>query len=229
MRVLVAIPTIAERPGRAERTAAQWRELTPGHDVQIMISAAGSSWGDGLNDAYEQAEDAPPDVFICGSDDMIPANDQWFPTLAPWLSTNRYPAPRVDDPRFVNYGGHLHPVEDGTPAGMSSFPILRGDWLPYVFPLPAGLHYFADNLIAALLLEQRIPCVAVPSCRILHEHAREGRGAGFGNESTRLHIDTVRYTRALALRGIDRLELPETIRGHMWEQHFHDVGEQLGA
>lgn len=232
MKVLIAIPTIDARPGLAEKTADRWRELTPGADVETIISTAGDSWGDGLNDVVSQLHMTSTDVLICGSDDMVPADDLWLPTVQPWLAAACFPVPRVDDPRFVNYGGPDHPsiqVEDGTPTTMSTFPILRGDWLPRVFPLPDGLHYFADNLISALLWRDGIQAVAVPSCRILHLHAQEGRGAGYGSENTRLHIDTVRYSRALAERGIDRASLPGNLRGHMWEEAFLEVGRGMGA
>ena len=59
---------------------------------------------------------------------------------------------------------------------MSTFPILRGDWLKIAFPLPDDLHYYSDSLIAARIYKAGIPAVAVPSCRIIHLHAHEGRG-----------------------------------------------------
>lgn len=228
-RVVLAIPTIPERPGHAERTAQAWTERTPEATVEAIISTAGETWAAGLNDVYEQVKHDPPAVFICGSDDMWPADERWLPCVLPWLEQGIFPAPRVDDPRFVNYGGHLQPVPDGTPSDMSSFPILRGDWLDTVFPLPEDLHYYSDNLLAARLFLTGVSCVAAPACRIIHLHAQEGRGAGYGSENMRLYIDTVRYTRALEADGIDRTALPEGLRGHMWEESYLEIGRKIGA
>ena len=229
MRVVLACPTIPVRVHRRPDLERLWHERTPDHDLEIIYSEAGTTWGDGLNDVYEQVRARLPDVLICGSDDMYPGDERYLPAVLPWLEKNLYPAPKVEDPRFVNYGGHPHPVPDGTPGDMSTFPILRGDWLPLVFPLPEGLHYFSDNLIAALLAVAGVSCVAVPSCRIIHAHAKEGRGAGFGSENMRLHIDTVRYTRVLEQMGIDRASLPPNLRGGMWEENYLEIGRALGA
>ncbi len=232
MRVVVAIPTIAARPGLAEKTGERWIAATPDADVTVLISTAGSSWGDGLNDIYDRVRIDPPDLFICGSDDMIPAADQWLPAIVPFLENDCFPVPRVSDPRFENYGGPNHPqqeVSDGCPTYMSTFPILKREWLPLVFPVPEGLHYFCDNWISAALWLRGVHAVAVPSCRILHLHAREGRGAGYGSENNRLYIDTVRYSRFLESKGIDRLSLPDPIRGHMHEERYQRVGREMGA
>lgn len=229
MRVVVAIPTIEERPGLADYTAVVWDRRTLGATVECIQSTAGSTWAAGLNDIARQVADDPPAVFVCGSDDMQPDDDGWLPAVLPWLDRNLYPAPRVDDPRFQNFGGHPFPVPDGTPSDMSTFPILRGDWLDTVFPLPENLHYYSDNLVAVLLAQAGVGCVAVPTCRIRHLHAREGRGAGYGSENTRLFVDSVRYSRELERRGIDRAGLPEGARGGLWEPHFQQQGVDLGA
>lgn len=144
---------------------------------------------------------------------MCPADDNWLPPLLDLMERGVYPAPLVDDPRFTNYGGHRHPVEDGTPSDMSSFPVLHGQWLGDVFPLPPDLHYYADNLVAVKLARVGIPCVACPSSRIRHMWAKEARGAGEGSEEARMLVDTARYTAALAELGIDRQMLPEGQRG----------------
>lgn len=228
MRVVVAIPTISERPGMAERTAAIWRMRTPGAIVTTLISTAGASWAAGLNDAAGQTWEGT-DVFVCASDDMVPDDNSWLDAALPWLRDGLYPAPTVIDPRFTNYGGHPHPVTDGTPSDMSTFPILRGDWLPHVFPLPEDLHYYSDNLIAVKLQHTGVECVAVPSCRIIHEHAQPGRGCGFGNENTRLYVDSVRYSAELERLGIDRDGLTPGARGGLWEERYLQVGRALGA
>lgn len=229
----MAIPTIDARPNRAFVTAIDWERKTCFHaDIRSISSTAGTTWAAGLNHIWEQVRDDPPDVFVCGSDDMVPHDDRWLPAVLPWLNQNFYPAPRVSDPRFENYAGPDHPgiiVPDGTPTFMSTFPILAGSWLDHVFPLPDDLHYFADNLLAVKLMRAGVDTVAVPSCRIIHQHAQEGRGAGYGSENNRLYIDTVRYTKALEQLGVERAGLPKNLRGHMWEQHFHDAGIAYGA
>jgi len=232
MRVLLAVPTIPERFPRREGLEKLWRERTPEAELEIVYSEAGTTWGDGLNAIYEQVRDDPPDVFVCGSDDMCPADERWEPALRMWLDKGYFTVPRVDDPRFVNYGSSLGAhvqVEDGAPADMSTFPILKGEWLDKVFPVPEGLHYFCDGFISLMAHLNGIRAVAVPSCRIIHMHAMEGRGAGYPSENFRLHIDTVRYTRALEARGIDRLSLPQNLRGHMYQEEYQEIGRALGA
>lgn len=198
--------------------------------VTWITSTEGESWASGLNHVARLVGNlTADDLFVCGSDDMVPANPDWLRQIMPWLEQGKYPAPTVDDPRFVNYGGHTHPVPDGTSSDMSTFPILRGDWLKHVFPLPENLHYYSDNLIAVKLARVGIDCVAVPSCRITHEHASEGRGCGYANENTRLYVDSVRYTDELDRLGIDRATLPSGARGGLWEERFEPIGRALGA
>lgn len=226
--IVLAIPTIDARPGRAQETAEKWQRHTC-QPMHVCITTAGESWAAGLNDAWAQTRDLNPTVFICGSDDMVPGGDYWLPAALQWLNQRKYPAPRVNDPRFTNWGGYDHPVPDGTPSQMSTLPILRGDWLDTVFPLPEDLHYFADNLIAVKLAQIGVDCVACPSSVIVHEHAMEGRGAGHGDENTRLFIDTVRYSRVLGELGIDRASLPEKQRGGLWQDVYIEHGKTLGA
>jgi hypothetical protein len=227
--VVLAVPTIPERHHRREGLEKLWRERTPEADLEIVYSEAGESWCAGLNDIWAQVKDNPPDVFIFGSDDFVPGDERWLPSIEPVIAEGKLPAPLVEDPRFTSCGGFLTRVPEGTIAGMTAFIIIDGKWGDIIFPLPEDLHYFGDNAACALLLLAGIPCVTVSTCRMIHLHASEGRGAGYGSENTRLYIDTVRYTRFLESRGIDRLTLPESVRGHMWEEHHQEVGRKIGA
>lgn len=211
-RIVIAVPTIPERRHLWPTVEAAWMTHTC-QPVAVIFSEAPGSWAAGLNDIWAQVRDEPPAVFVCGSDDMVPADGNWLPPLEHWLDRGRFPAPTVIDPRFTNYGGHLVSVDDGTPSEMSSFPVIAGAWCDEVFPLPEDLHYYADNLISVKLSRAARPCVAVPSSRIQHLWAAEGRGAGEGSEEQRMLVDTVRYTHALAELGIDRLTLPLGQRG----------------
>jgi hypothetical protein len=206
-RVVIAIPTITERQPRWASVEAAWK-LHTCEPLEVIFSTAPGSWAAGLNAVWRHVAHDPPDVFVCGSDDMIPADDNWLPPLLRQLAQGLFPAPCVIDPRFTNHGGHPQPVPDGTPSDMSSFPVIRGDWGPVVFPLPENLHYYSDNLIAVKLDHAGVKCVACPSTRIDHLWAKEGRGAGEGSEESRMLVDTVRYTAALAELGIDRQTLP---------------------
>lgn len=211
-RIVIAVPTITERRHRRGDVAAAWQRHTC-QPVDVIFSEAGHSWASGLNDVWAQVRNDPPTIFVCGSDDMVPADDSWLPPLAHWISQGMFPAPCVIDPRFTNHGGHLVPVDDGTPSEMSSFPVIAGVWGDEVFPLPEDLHYYADNLITVKLARAARPCVAVPSSRIQHLWATEGRGAGAGSEEQRMLVDTVRYTSALKQLGVDRQSLPVGQRG----------------
>lgn len=229
MRVVLACPTIRERAHRLAQFEELWRSRTHDAKLDIRYSEAGDTWSAGLNDVWQQVRHRPPDVFILGSDDMVPADERWLPTASHWLDQGKVPGPRVEDPRFVNTAGHPGTVAEGTPGDMTAFLIIKGAWAKHVFPLPDDLAYFADNLACVLLTRAGYEIVAVPSCRIIHLHAPEGRGFGYGSENTRLFIDTVRYSRALDERGIDRLSLPVGQRGGMWEDHFHEIGTLAGA
>lgn len=210
--VVVAIPTIAERAHARDQVAKAWQQHTC-QPVDVIFSDVPGGWGAGLNDIWERIRRDPPDILVCGSDDMLPEDDNWLPPLLDLMERGVYPAPCVIDPRFTNYGGHLTAVPDGTPADMSSFPVLHRQWLGSVFPLPAGLSYYLDNLIAVLLARAGIPCVACPSSRIRHLHAAEGRGFGHGSEEQAMIAHSRRYTAALAELGIDRKDLPPGQRG----------------
>lgn len=211
-KIVIAVPTIPERAHRLDDVAAAWQQHTC-QPVDVFFSDKPGSWAAGLNDIWERVRKTPPAVFVCGSDDMVPADGNWLPPLLDYMGRGVSPAPCVIDPRFTNYGGHLTPVPDGTPADMSSFPILHGMWGDTVFPLPDDLHYYSDNLIAVKLAAAGIPCVACPSSRITHLWAEEGRGAGEGSEERRMLNDSLRYTAALAELGIDRGALPAGQRG----------------
>lgn len=206
-RIVIAIPTIEARAEVCAATIETWHANTC-QPVETITSLAPGGWAAGLNDVWAQVRDPAPDVFVCASDDMQPADGNWLPPLLDVMSRGAYPAPCVIDPRFTNYGGHLEPVPDGTPSDMSSFPVLHGQWGDSVFPLPEELHYYSDNLIAVKLARIGIPCVAVPSARIEHLCAAEGR-----DETARMLIDSRLYTRALEELGIDRKSLPANQRG----------------
>lgn len=211
-RIVVAIPTIEARAELCTVTIEAWHRHTC-QPVETITSHAAGGWAAGLNDVWAQVRDPAPAVFVCASDDMQPADDNWLPPLLDVMSRGAYPAPCVIDPRFTNYGGHLNPVPDGTPSDMSSFPVLHGQWGDSVFPLPQGLSYYADNLIAVKLARIGIPCVAVPSSRIEHLWAPEGRGFGLGSEEAAMIEHSRRYTEALAELGVDRKGLPAGQRG----------------
>lgn len=211
-RIVIAMPTIPERAELALETAAAW-QLHTCQPVEVIPSHAPGGWAAGLNAIWAQVRDPAPDVFVCASDDMQPADGNWLPPLLDYLHRGVYPAPCVIDPRFINHGGHLRPVPDGTESQMSSFPVMSGQWGDVVFPLPDDLSYYADNLIAVKLARAGIPCVAVPSSRIRHLWAQEGRGFGEGSEEQAMRAHSERYTRALAALGIDRATLPAGQRG----------------
>lgn len=225
--IVVAIPTIAERGELANNTAREWHMHTC-QPVRTIASDALGSWAAGLNEVWELVREDEPDVFVCGSDDMVPDDDNWLPPLLHHLERGEFPAPTVVDPRFTNYGGHRTPVADGTPSDASSFPVILGAWCELIFPLPADLHYFADNLFSVLLERAGHPCVAVPSSRIRHLWAQEGRGAGFGDEQTRMLVDSVRYSDYLESLGIERTSLPVGQRGPCWEPQWIERGRALG-
>lgn len=228
-RVVLAVPTIPVRAHRLPDLERLWRERTPDADMEIIYSQAGESWSAGLNDVWQQVADDPPDVFILGSDDMLPGDERWLPNVMPWIEKGYVPAPRVEDPRFTTCGGFPYRILDGTPADMTAFIIIDGKWGGDVFPLPEDLAYFADNLASLKLRLAGHRIVCAPDCRIIHMHAPEGRGFGFGSENSRLYIDTVRYTRTLEAMGIDRESLPPDIRGHMFEERYQQVGREMGA
>jgi hypothetical protein len=195
----LALPTIDARPGLAEETAAVFRSRTR-ESLDVVVTREPGGWCAGLNDVWRRRGRAC-DVFVCASDDMRPHDEGWLPPLLSALERGELPAPTVIDPRWTNYGGHLQPVPDGTPSEFSTFPVLRRQWLPLVFPLPDDLHYFGDNLIAARLERSGIPCVAVPSSVIDHACDLRGRGAGAGSEGARMDVDAERFRRTLAEDG----------------------------
>ena len=186
MKIVVAIPTIPERGEAWESVGAAWRAKTT-QEVIIEPSWRKPTWAAGLNEVWEKHPDA--DILVCGSDDMTPRDDEWLPSIEPYLDTGVI-APQVIDPRFTRFAPE---VKDGAPTDMSSFPILAGKWLSRVFPLPEELHYYSDNLIS-----DRVPqTVAVPSCVIVHTMDMRGRGAGMGDESLRMAHDRTLYRKLL--------------------------------
>lgn len=213
--VVVAIPTIEERGDAWRDCEAAFARHTC-QPVTVIASYIEGGWAAGLNDVWAQVRDDPPDVFVCSSDDMAPADDNWLPPLLSHLALGAYPAPAVIDPRWTNYGGHDKPVADGTPSHMSSYPVLAGGWGDAVFPLPDGLSYYADNLIAVKLKQIGIECVAVPSSRIVHGHDARGRGFGHGTEEKAMRAHSRLYTAALDELGVRRKMLHTRLRGAYW-------------
>lgn len=210
--VVVAIPTIAAR-GEAWQIAREAFDRHTCQPVTVIPSWAPGGWAAGLNEVWEAVREDPPEVFVCGSDDMLPEDDNWLPPLLDHMARGTYPAPTVIDPRFINYGGHKREVADGTPSWMSTFPVLSGSWGDSVFPLPADLSYYADNLIAVKLRLGGVECVAVPSSRIRHLHLQAGRGFGLGSEDKAMVEHSARYSAVLEEMEIDRAALPLDLRG----------------
>lgn len=186
-KVVVAIPTIEVR-GDAWRDVAKEWELTPG--VIVAPSWRPGSWAAGLNEVYEWHPDA--DVFVCASDDMAPEGP-WLPHVLEHFAKDECPVPTMHDPRMTTIGGTQDVLwkqepHEGAPAKMSNFPILKGDWLPQVFPLPEDLHYYSDNLISDRLLEAGVPLVTCLDISISHTWDQRGR-----DESARMVEDRERY------------------------------------
>lgn len=215
--VVVAVPTIEARGNAWQEVMASFGRHTC-QPLAVIPSWAEGGWGAGLNEVWAQVRQDPPDVFVCASDDMHAADDNWLPPLLDALERGAYPAPTVIDPRWTNYGGHTKPVADGTPSHMSTLPILHGGWGDAVFPLPDGLSYFADNLIAVKLSLAGIECVAVPSSRIRHLHLAAGRGFGHGTEQKAMLAHSRLYSLALHELGVDRRRLPVNLRGAYWQE-----------
>jgi hypothetical protein len=197
--LIVAVPTIEERGEAWKEVAEAWYDCTPDEAIVCVPSWRKGSWAAGLNEVWE--EHPRPEVFVCGSDDMIPTPG-WYEACKPYLHKACI-APQVHDPRFSRWTDE----EDGTETRMSSFPILAGKFLHHVFPIEQfwcpehqqleDLHYFSDDLISDRLRAVGIPTVAVPSCVINHRMDERGRGAGMGDESTRMAHDKRIYQRVL--------------------------------
>ena len=184
--IIVALPTIVERGDAWQSIAAKWYERTP-EPVVCVPSWRKGSWCDGLNEVWENHGDIAT-LFICGSDDMVP-RDGWLEAVKSFLDEGII-APQVHDPRFSRWGPE---VKDGDKVEMSSFPIISKKWLSRVFPLPSGLHYYGDNLIS----DRAGSTIAVPSCVIDHLMDERGRGAGMGDETTRMRHDKSLYKKVI--------------------------------
>lgn len=191
MKIVLAIPTIADRGDAWEEVGEKFQTQTC-QPLIVRPAYRPGGWCDGLNEAWEAHPDA--DVFICGSDDMEPKDANWFPPLLRFLEQGKYPAPKMEnhDPvrGYWEYPGTWEPDPvDGTPSKMSTFCVLKGEWLPHVFPLPENFHYYGDDEIARRLRKAGIPCVACPSSVIVHRMESVGRGAGMGSEDVRMAYD----------------------------------------
>lgn len=170
-RILVAIPTIAERGDAHLEAAKSFHDHTP-LPCDIFVSWRKGGWCDGLNEAWENRDGQ--DYFVCASDDMR-ATEGWWEPLAEYLGYGLYPAPTVESPEVTSYGGFHEELPDGTPTSMSTFPVLKMEWLEHVFPLPERFHFYGDNVIADRLTKVGIRCVAVASSRIVHLADNRGR------------------------------------------------------
>ena len=191
MTIVIAIPTIEERGKSWQEVAEVWYELTPEPTICIPSWRKGG-WAQGLNEAWETHPDCS--AFVCGSDDMRP-EEGWWEAVTPYLDRGVI-APQVVDPRFTRFGPE---IQDGQEVDMSSFPIMSHRIACQVFPLPdeGPQHYYADNYISDLGRKAGFPTIAVPSAVIVHGMDHRGRGAGMGDESTRMAYDKAVYKRIL--------------------------------
>jgi len=195
MKVVIAIPTIEARGDAWAGAGTEWIRHTC-QPINVIPSWRPGSWSAGLNEVWEQHPDA--DVFVCGSDDMLPANDFWLPPALAHLEKNECPVPTVFDPRMTTHGGTQDtywdgPPTEGAPARMTNFPILKGEWLDKVFPMPEELHYYSDNEIGERLKKAGIPLVTCLDIQITHTWDERGRGAGHGSEEARMQHDRQIY------------------------------------
>lgn len=136
--------------------------------------------------------------MVCGSDDIFPENDYWLPACEEWLEQGKSPVPHMKDPRFEIQGGVITdtPRSAGDQSHMTNFPILRGDWLRFVFPLDPRMHYFSDNVIADRLHAHGVETVYAPDFVVVHTWDERGRGAGMGSEDIRMVHDRQLYRSA---------------------------------
>lgn len=170
-RILVAIPTIEVRGDSWMDVARAFDDFTP-IPCDVVPSWAGKGWCDGLNEVFDNRGDQ--DYFVCASDDTYPTQGWWEP-LSEYLGYGLYPAPTMESKEVTSYGGFHDEVPDGTPTSMSTFPVLKRDWLEHVFPLPQGLHLYGDNVIYDRLTKAGIETVAVPLSVIFHTCDPRGR------------------------------------------------------
>lgn len=165
----MAVPTIKERGNAWEGVRDRYVARTPGK-VEVVPAYREGGWCAGLNEVWEKAD---ADYLVCGSDDMVPEMGWWLP-LKFYMDQGYYTAPAVISDGVTDWGGFSKSVLDGTPTRMSTFPVLKREWWDIVFPLP-HLHYYGDNLIADLLRDAGIECVAVCSSKITHHPDDRGR------------------------------------------------------
>lgn len=187
--IVVALPTIVERGSAWVDVSQAWYEVTSEPIVCVPAYRPGG-WAQGLNEVWELHPDA--DIFVCGSDDMVPQKG-WLEAIKPWIDKGVI-APQVHDPRFSRWGPE---VRDGDETRMSNFPILPCQVLSSVFPILPNepQHYYADDTISDKAREVGFPTLAVPSCVITHLMDERGRGAGMGAEDIRMAHDKALYVR----------------------------------
>lgn len=211
-RLVIAIPTLPE--GGAHRRADvedAWDRHTC-EPIAVIFSESRETWCAGLNSVWEQVRDPAPGLFVLGSDDMVPADDNWLPPLVQYIERGVLPAPRVVDSTSVSDGGHPKQMPDGASSDLASFIVIDGEWGDTVFPLPEALHYFGSNLVCARLWHAGITCAAVPDSRIMRLSTMQVESARSQTEEIRRRVDAERYARALAELGIDQASLPQGLR-----------------
>lgn len=187
--IVVAVPTIEERGDAWQDVAEVWY-ATCSEPLVVVPSWRKGTWAAGLNEVWELHPDA--EVFVCSSDDMLPEPD-WFPVVLEHLKRDQSPVPLMYDRGRCIYGGSEAKVRNGTKTGMSNFPVLKSQWLPKVFPLDPEMHYFADNEISDRLHAIKVPTVFAEGFVVRHTADERGRGAGMGDEPTRMRHDRKLY------------------------------------
>lgn len=179
--ISVVVPTIAGREASLARTVAAYEASVAAAEMQILVITDADTCGDAWNAG---AKLASGDYLHFTADDLAPSRPDWWLDAVAAVDAGSLPVGRI--------------VEHGLDGETRSFggdfaraPFIRADWWQ---PMPAGLHYWTDNLLTDRLRREGHQTRFCESYAFTHRPVDVGRL----DTAARLERDHALYLAALA-------------------------------
>lgn len=162
MKISVIIPTIEGREDSLEQTLATYRNSLDASRLEFVIVRDELSCGDAWNVG---AKLATGELLHFGADDLEPARPDW------WIDA----AAAIGD-GFLPVGSIVEHSLDGETrwfgGDFARVPFIHRDWWR---AMPAGMHYFTDNLLTQRAAEDDHAMRFCESFAFTHRPVRVGR------------------------------------------------------
>ena len=182
----IVIPTVRGREESLKRCIASYTRTVDDLGIPYAIRierdhpTCGAAWNRGIEHLLtESLPDTPstrrPNLIHLTADD-IEAHDGWYDAGFARLTWHEIPAARIlhGDGNLQSCGDEFDRPE-GFETEIARIPLLPREVVDHVFPIPAEMHYYTDNVVSDRAREIGWPTVVTRDYLFTHHLAGEGR------------------------------------------------------